>query len=107
MPKQAEDKPKGIPQPEAPAVIERSTQSGAIREYVLRTLGRPPNLFAVQVHHLWGDQYRVNVLVGQDASSVTIPHSYFVSMNSHGTFLGSQPRITKEYVVVKDVRDSD
>lgn len=106
MPNQAEDKPKSIPQQEAPAVPERSTQPDAIREYVLRTLGRPPNLFAVQVHYLWGDQYRVNVLVGQDASSVTIPHSYFVSMNSHGTFLGSQPRVTKAYGVVKNVRDT-
>jgi hypothetical protein len=96
MPKQAEEKPDCIPQ-QGPVATKCSTQLDPLRHYVLRTLRRPPNLFAVQVHHLWGDQYRVNVLVGPDASSITIPHSYFVSMDSHGTFVGSEPMVTKKY----------
>jgi hypothetical protein len=87
----------------APALAnaeKRPDQADAVRDHVLGALGRPPDLFAVQVHYLWGNQYRVNVVVGKDVTSVTIPHSYFLSMDSHGRFLASQPTITREYVAV-------
>lgn len=69
----------------------------AIGQYVLRTLGRPANLIAVQVRPLWEDHYRVNVLVGESVASVTIAHSYFLVMGSDGTCLSSQPALAREY----------
>ena len=39
---------------------------------VLKTLGKPGGFRAVEVRPLWERHYRVNVLVGGDASSVTV-----------------------------------
>lgn len=78
-------------QPKPPAPTE------AVSNYVMRKLGRPPNLFAVQVRCLWEDHYRVNVLVGENAASVTIAHSYFLVMGSDGNCLSSSPTITRAY----------
>ena len=69
----------------------------AIRAAVLRALGRPARLFRVAVVALWGDNYRVNVLTGDDASAVVIPNSYFVTADESGTILDSSPPIRKLY----------
>ncbi len=80
-----------------------TSEDDAIGAYVMRNLGRPPNLFAVQVHQLWEDHYRVNILVGEDAASVTIPHSYFLVMDSEGSCLSSTPALTREYTHKKAI----
>lgn len=69
----------------------------AIRAGVLTALGRPAGLFRVAVVPLWGDNYRVNVVTGDDASSVRIPNSYFVTADDRGNILGSTPLIQKQY----------
>jgi hypothetical protein len=64
---------------------------------VMRTLGLPGSLHAVQVRRLWGDRYRVNVLVGADATSVKIVHSYFIVVDGEGSIVAATPQISKQY----------
>jgi hypothetical protein len=64
---------------------------------VIRILGQPGGLHAVQVRRLWGDRYRVNVLIGADVTSVKIAHSYFVVVDGEGSFVVSTPQIRKQY----------
>lgn len=73
------------------------TWNERIGEQVLRALGRPPNLHAVQVRSLWGKFYRVNVLVGTDASCATVGHSYFVEADDGGGIAVASPLITRWY----------
>ena len=68
-----------------------------IREFVLTSLGRPPGLFRVAVLPLWGSYYRVNVLTGPDATSVCIPHSYFVEAGDDGAVVSASPPIIRLY----------
>ena len=86
------DEPGGVTS--APAGRERDE---AIRAAVLRALGRPARLFRVAVVALWGGNYRVNVLTGDDASAVVIPNSYFVTADESGKILDSSPPIQKLY----------
>ena len=68
-----------------------------IAERVLHTLGEPGGLHLMQVRHLWGDHYRVNVLVGENAASTRIAHSYFLVADSAGQIVTSNPNIIKRY----------
>ena len=68
-----------------------------IRASVLKSLGRPDNLFRVSVMPLWGNNYRVNVMTGTDASAVCIPDSFFVVADDNGNILRSTPGIRKAY----------
>jgi hypothetical protein len=73
-----------------------SSASEAIRAAVIRMLGRPPGLFRIVVLPLWSNHYRVNVLIGSDASAVSIPHSFFVKAGEQG-IVSSSPPIAKLY----------
>lgn len=75
----------------------RDQREGAIRAGVLAALGRPGRLFRVAVVPVWGDHYRVNVMTGEDPSSVQIPHSYFVAADGRGNILASTPAIRRVY----------
>ncbi|HZY89899.1 MAG TPA: hypothetical protein VFE78_34070 [Gemmataceae bacterium] len=81
----------------APEAAGPQQRSAAIGGHVLRVLGQPGALHAVQVRQLWGDHYRVNVLVGADASSVRVAHSYFLVTDGDGNVLVSTPSITRQY----------
>jgi len=76
---------------------ERQQISALIGKTVLHTLGQPGNLIRVQVRTLWGDYFRVNVLVGPDVASVKIAHSYFLLADAEGNILSSTPKIVKKY----------
>jgi len=68
-----------------------------IRSGILSALGRPPGLYRVAVSKLWQDHYRVNVLTGSDATSIRIPHSYFVQIGVGGEVVSTAPAITRLY----------
>lgn len=68
-----------------------------IGERVIRALGKPQALYAVQVWPLWAAFYRVNVLVGTNGASLAIPDSYFVEVDGDGTILSAAPKIAKKY----------
>jgi hypothetical protein len=72
-------------------------QNAAIGGHVMRALGQPGALHGVQVRQLWEGHYRVNVLVGADASSVRVAHSYFLVTDGDGNVLVSTPSITRQY----------
>jgi hypothetical protein len=78
----------------------RQRLSAAIGKHVLRTLGQPADLREVQVRPLWEDHYRVNVLVGVDAASARVAHSYFVQADGDGNVLAATPKITNLYHLV-------
>ena len=76
---------------------ERHCLDAVIAEQVLHALGRPPNLHAVQVRPLWANRVRVNVLLGADAASVLVGHSYFLAVSDDGNILASDPKIVRLY----------
>ncbi len=69
----------------------------AIAASVIQALGKPVALYGVQVRSLWADHYRVNVLIGADAASALVAHSYFVMTDSRGGIIESTPEITRLY----------
>jgi hypothetical protein len=76
---------------------ERQKRSAAIGQQVLHTLGQPGELQGVQVRPLWEDHYRVNVLVGPDAASSRVAHSYFLVVDSAGKVLTTTPTLRRHY----------
>lgn len=81
----------------SPVGATGTDREDTIRAGVLAALGRPDQLFRVVVAPLWGDHYRVNVVTGDDPSSVRIPHSFFVTTDGRGNILRSTPNIRREY----------
>jgi hypothetical protein len=76
---------------------ERHGRNAVIRGQVIRTLGTPGDLHDVQVRHLWDDNYRVNILVGEDAASTRVAHSYFLLADADGKIVTCTPALTKQY----------
>jgi len=76
---------------------KREMLKALIGKQVLHALGEPRNLLKVQVWPLWDGYYRVNVLVGVDATCAKIPHSYFVVADGDGNVLAATPKIHKHY----------
>ena len=81
-------------EPEAQGVLRRHSLIGG---QVLHALGQPGGLHRVQVRPLWEHHFRVNVLVGQDAASAKVAHSYFLVTDGGGNVLASTPVITRQY----------
>ena len=71
-------------------------QEDLIRGHVLRALGEPGGLGRVQVRSLWGNYYRVNVLVGDDPGCAKIVRSYFLETDGAGNIVESTPRIVRQ-----------
>ncbi len=76
---------------------QRETLDSVIREQVIHTLGTPINLRNVQVRKVSDTQYRVNVIVGENAGAVRVANSYFLVVDSEGGLIAATPRITKQY----------
>ena len=64
---------------------------------VMRLLGRPQGRHRVDVHPLWQNRYRVNVLVSEGSTYAEMAHSFFIVADAAGNVLESRPPITKEY----------
>jgi len=80
-----------------PVPAECQQSNAAIGRNVLRVLGQPGDLLRVQVQRLWEDRYRVNILVGPDAASARVAHSFFLEADGDGAIRASTPNITKKY----------
>jgi hypothetical protein len=72
-------------------------RAAVIGKHVMHALGEPRDLHRVQVRPLWEDHYRVNVLVGLDAASAKVAHSYFLVADTNGNIIASTPKITRLY----------
>jgi hypothetical protein len=68
-----------------------------VRDNVLFDLGEPEGPHRVQVKWVWGNNYRVNVMVGPDAASLKVAHSYFLQADENGKILASTPPIARMY----------
>lgn len=92
MPAKQQDSPQTLQENQ-----EREQLKATIGKHVLHALGQPGDLHSVQVRPLWGDHYRVNVLVGVDATSTKVAHSYFLVADSGGNISAATPKITRQY----------
>jgi hypothetical protein len=90
MPAKQQDKPQVDQEKQA-----RQQLNTTIGKHIMHTLGHPGDLYRVQVRRLWEDHYRVNVLVGADASSIKIAHSYFLVADGNGNIVTSTPELTR------------
>jgi hypothetical protein len=81
----------------APEVEETRPLDAVIGRHVMRTLGLPGGLQGVHVRRLWGDRYRVNVLVGADITSAKVAHSFFLVVDGEGNIVAAAPQIKKQY----------
>ncbi|MCI0459278.1 MAG: hypothetical protein L0Z62_20200 [Gemmataceae bacterium] len=79
------------------AAQTRQRQGAVISQHVLSALGQPDDLHGVDVRQLWPGRCRVNVLVGMDAASARIAHSFFLVLDDDGLVVASTPEITREY----------
>ena len=92
MPTQQRREPHAEPEKSAAPQV-----NAVIGRQVMQRLGQPDNLQRVQVCRLWEDHYRVNILVGADAASAKVAHSYFLEADGDGAIVTSTPRITRQY----------
>jgi hypothetical protein len=87
--------------PEVPATAAQQPDAERIRVriggQILQALGKPGSLRSVEVRPLWEHHYRVNVLVGGDAASVTVAHSYFLEADGTGDIVETTPEIVRKY----------
>ena len=91
------DEPRrGEPKRAEPRGPEGGPLEAAVRGSVMAELGRPPGPHRVQVRRVWGDRYRVNVLVG-DAASLRVAHSFFLRADGDGRVIESSPAIARLY----------
>jgi hypothetical protein len=70
-----------------------------LAEQVVHTLGKPEGLHQVQVRRLWGNYFRVNILIGADAASVRVANSYFLKADGEGNIVESTPKILRQYAL--------
>jgi hypothetical protein len=75
-------------------------QENLIRGHVLRALGEPDGLGRVQVRSLWGNYYRVNVILGDDPGCAKIVRSYFLETDGAGHVVESTSAIVREHQLV-------
>ncbi|HEX3314792.1 MAG TPA: hypothetical protein VHR72_07880 [Gemmataceae bacterium] len=77
--------------PGAPIADEQT--KAMIRSAVLGSLKQRDRGERIQVHLLWENHYRVNVLVGDAALSVTIAKSYFLTVDGAGKIVACSPAL--------------
>ena len=68
-----------------------------IRQQVLQKIGTPLGWHVVQVKPLWGDYFRVNVLIGESITTYTIRHSFFLLTDGEGGVVEASPEMVKSY----------
>jgi hypothetical protein len=76
---------------------QRDKLTALIGDKVIHALGKPNGLQRVQVRQLWGECYRVNILIGSDIASAKISNSFFVVVDSEGKIVESTPQITRQF----------
>jgi phenylpyruvate tautomerase PptA (4-oxalocrotonate tautomerase family) len=91
----------------AVAVVEETVEQkrwvARVTNQILKCLGSPPALYDVQVRHVNGQSYRVNVRVRRPGASdidlpqVEIVQSYFCEINGFGEVVWSDPTIRRSY----------
>jgi hypothetical protein len=78
----------------SPSVPVPEEQTKAmIRTLVQGTLKQRDRGERIQVHLLWDNHYRVNVLTGEAAIHLTIAKSYFLVLDVAGNIISSTPAL--------------
>jgi hypothetical protein len=89
--------PAQTKRPNDAAGLEGEKMAATISRHVLATLGTPGGQHRVDVRRLWDHHFRVNVLLGADAVSIRIAHSFFLAVDGNGNVVESTPAITRQY----------
>jgi len=82
---------------DAAARSTRGKVCNFIKHQVVRSLGTPCDLLAVQVRPVGSDNYRVNVVVGKNVGASRIPDSFFLTADAEGNMLISSPKFDRQY----------
>jgi hypothetical protein len=64
---------------------------------IISVLGRPAEFARIVVAPLWDRTHRVNVLTGEDPTSIRIAHIFFVVVDDDGKVLESSPPLARRY----------
>ncbi len=64
---------------------------------VMAVLGCPAGFARIVVSRLWDSTHRVNVLTGDDPTSMLIADSFFVTVDDSGNVLQSTPPLARRY----------
>lgn len=91
--------PRQQTEPQGAGSEERGVRlrESLIGQHVMRTLGPPERLHSVQIRPLWDHCFRVNVLLGADAVTAKVVHSYFLVTDGLGKVVASTPAIVRQY----------
>lgn len=73
---------------------DREGREALIRRHVLELLGTPPLMKRLRVFHLFDQNYRVNILGGDDSAII---HTFFVRLDSNDFIRYSDPPIRNLY----------
>jgi len=84
-------------QREATERHEGDVVNDRIGSQVMTALGEPDDLLKVQVRPLWGNHYRVNVLVGPNLLAPRVAYSYFLVADGEGNVVAATPQIRRHY----------
>lgn len=96
----AKNKDPQLPRAAADAPEESATlidPAASVRNHLLVMLGRPKDLFRINVVRLWQNTYRANVLVGKSITEARCAHSYFLTTTDCGKILTSVPNLANVY----------
>lgn len=96
MPEPSNDTPTAPRQ-----AVESDRLGGELGRRVVLALGKPADLWRVQVRRLWESSYRVNVFLGTDAATVRLTNSYFLETDEDGNIVGSVPPLARLEKVVR------
>lgn len=85
--------------PDASSRLSESAVELMVVQRVLDQLGTPTNLYRVDAHRVWGDNFRVNVFcalqTGLAVPQILITDSFFVTLTQDG--LVARPSISRRY----------
>ncbi len=75
----------------------RESLKTLIRSQVVHSLGTPDDMLKVQVYPVGNANFRVNVVVGKNASAARIADSFFLTADEDGNIVASSPKIARLY----------
>jgi hypothetical protein len=96
MPKPSNDTPAA-----ARAEAESDRVAGELGRRVILALGRPADVWRVQVRRLWESSYRVNVFLGTEAATARLANSYFLKTDGDGNIVTSVPPLARPEPVAR------
>ena len=77
-------------------VSAKPNVSGAVKDIVLKILGKPKDFLKIDAINLYDNRYRVNIWVKEDGRGAKIIDNYFIKFTD-GQIVGCEPPLNKKY----------